>query len=96
LLRYSLLMASLLQLRVFICPPRRFTAGAEIFVLLNYHHTRGSAGTTPVHGPSGIQPTLNLNCDHLIGAGQNPSWMQTPVDGCSRLSKSCAQQEDAK
>jgi hypothetical protein len=71
-------------------------AGAEIIVLLNCHRNRGSAGTTPVHGPSGIQPTLNLNRDHLMGAGQSLNWMQTPVDGCSRSGKSCAWQEDAK
>jgi hypothetical protein len=71
-------------------------AGGEIIVMLNCHHTRGSVGPTPEHGPSRIQPTLNLNRDHLIGAGQNPNWMQTPVEGCLRLSKSCAWQEDAK
>jgi hypothetical protein len=89
-------MASLLPLRGFICPPRLFTAGAGIIVMLNCQYTRGSVGTTPEPGSSGIQPTLNLNRDHLMGAGQNPNWMQTPVDGCSRLSKSCARQEDAK
>jgi hypothetical protein len=89
-------MASLFPLRGFICPPWLSMAGAEIFVLLNYHHTRGSVGTTPEHGPSGIQPTLNLNHDHLIGAGQSPNWMQTPDDGCSWLSKSCARQGDPK
>jgi len=89
-------MASLLPLRGFICPPRLFPAGVGIVVMLTYQYARGSVGTTPEHGPSEIQLTLDLNRDHLIGAGHNPNWMQTTVDGCSRLCKFCDRLEDAK
>jgi hypothetical protein len=64
--------------------------------MLNCQYSRGSVGATPEHGPSGIQPTLDLNRDHLIGAGQNPNWLQTPGDGCFWLSKSFSRQKVAK
>jgi hypothetical protein len=96
LLLYSSLMASLLPLRGFICPPRLSTAGAEIVVMLNRQDPYGSIGAMPVHWPSGIQLTLDLNHDHLIGAGKNPNCLRTPADGHSWLSQSCFQQEVAK
>jgi hypothetical protein len=89
-------MARLFPLRGFICPPRLFTVEAEIVMMLNFQNTRGSAGATPEYGPSGVQPTLNLKLDHLIGSGQNPNWAQIPADGRSRLSISCSPQETAK
>jgi hypothetical protein len=64
--------------------------------MLNCHYTRGSVGATTAHGPSGIQPTLDLNRDYPFGAGQNPNWAQTPGDGCSWWSKACTPQESAK
>jgi hypothetical protein len=67
-----------------------------IVMMLNYQNTRGFVGTAPEPGPSGIQPTLDLNRDCLIGAGQNPNRVQTPGDGWSWSSKSCSHQEVAK
>jgi hypothetical protein len=89
-------MASLFPLRGFTCPPRLSTAEAGVVVMLNGQHARGSVSVMPGHGPSGIQPTLELNRDYLMGAGQNPNQAQAPGDGCSWLSESCSQQEAAK
>jgi hypothetical protein len=89
-------MASLFPLRGNVCPPRRSTAGAEIVVMLNCQNIRGSVSSVPEPGLSGIQPTLELNRDFQIGAGQNPNWLQTPGNGCSWLSKSDSQPEAAK
>jgi hypothetical protein len=89
-------MPSLLPLRIFIRPLWLFTAGVGIVVMLNCQNPRSSVGAMLEHWPSGIQLTLDLNRDHLIGAGKNPNWVQIPADGCSWLSKSCSQQEVAK
>jgi hypothetical protein len=86
-------MASLFPLHGFICPPRLSTAGAEIVVMLNI---RGSVVATPEHGPSRIQPALDLNRDFLIGAGQKPDRLQTPGDGRSWSSKSCSHPKAAQ
>jgi hypothetical protein len=61
--------------------------------MLNCQNIRGSVVATPEHGPSGTQPTPDLNAIISSVAGQNPNWAQTPVGGCSWLSKSCSQQE---
>jgi hypothetical protein len=89
-------MACLSPLRGFICQPRLFTTGAGIVMMLNHQTTRRSVSATPERWLSGIQPTLDLNRDHLIGTGQNPNRVQIPGNGCSRLSNSCSPQELAK
>ena len=89
-------MASLFPLRGIVCPPPLVTAGAGIIAMLNGHYIRGSAGTMAELGPSRIQPTLDLNRDFLIGAGQNLNWWQTPSDGCYWSSESCSPQKAAK
>jgi hypothetical protein len=71
-------MASLSTLRGFICPPRLFTTGASIVVMLNGHYSRRSVGATPELGPLGIQLILDLNRDYLISGWTKPELGANP------------------
>jgi len=46
--------------------------------MLNYQNARGSVGATPEQGPSGIQLTLDLNRDYLIGGWTQPELGANP------------------
>ena len=71
-------MASLPLLRIFICLLWLFTAGAGIVAMLNYQNARSPVGAAQEYGPSGIQLTLDLNRDYLIGGWRKPELGANP------------------
>ena len=53
-------------------------AGAGIVAMLNYQNARSPVGAAQEYGPSGIQLTLDLNRDYLIGGWTKPELGANP------------------